>query len=68
MKTKRTFTLINEAKRVLLTAATLLDAIAESIEPSANIDWCDFTADEIQSTVRLLMQLGNSSVTNDQLR
>lgn len=63
--TKKTFTLTNEAKSVLLTAATLLDAIAESVEPFASLDWCDFTADEIQDAANILGSLANSSVEKD---
>lgn len=60
MKTKRTFTLTAEARCVLDTAATLLDAIAESGEPFVSLDWCNFTTDEIQCAASLLTSLANS--------
>ena len=63
--TKKTLTLTNEEKSVLLTAATLLDAIAECAEPFASLNWSDFTTDEMQCAAGLLTSLADSSVTED---
>jgi len=63
--TKKTLTLTNEEKSVLLTAATLLDAIAESAEPFASLNWSDFTTDEMRCAAGLLTSLADSSVTKD---
>jgi hypothetical protein len=63
--TKKILTLTNEEKSVLLTAATLLDAIAESAESFASLNWSDFTTDEMQCAASLLTSLADSSVTED---
>ena len=63
--TKKTLTLTNEERSTLLTAAFLLDEIAESVEPFASVKWCDFTADEIQDAANILGSLVDSSVEKD---
>ena len=63
--TKKTLTLTNEERSVLLTAAFLLDEIAESVEPFTSVKWCDFTADEIQDAANILGSLVDSSVEKD---
>lgn len=63
--TKKTLTLTNEEKSVLLAAAFLLDEIAESVESFASLKWCDFTADEIQDAANILGSLVDSSVEEE---